>query len=117
MSFAGTQMFRRVRNGQGMWKAAGASSVHLSHRDTMSRDESRQGVPKIMKPRLVAGTVESQNTGLSSKPLELMVSMTVTDHHAYLCGEESGRALVAKPRPMSHSVKSHDTNQIFSDRD
>ena len=48
-------------------------------------------VPKIVKPRLIASTVESQNTGLSSEPLELVVSMTVTDHHAYLCGEESRR--------------------------
>ena len=73
-------------------------------------------VPKIMKPRLVASTVKSQYAGLFSEPLELMVSMIVTDHHAYLCGEQSRRAFVSEARPMSHSVKSQDADKIFSDR-
>ena len=34
-----------------------------------------KGVPKIMKPRLIASSVESKYGSFSSEPLELMVSM------------------------------------------
>jgi len=55
-------------------------------------------VPKVMEPRLIAGTVESQYPGFLSQPLELMVSMIVADHHPYLCCEKR-RGGVGTPLP------------------
>jgi len=45
-----------------------------------------------------------------------MVSMIVTDHHPYLCGEECRWAFVTEARPMPQSVKSQKADKIFSDR-
>jgi hypothetical protein len=73
-------------------------------------------LPKIMQPRLIAGTVKSQYPGLPSQPFELMVGMIVSDHHPYLGGEEGRWALVPHTRTMAHSVKSEDADKILSDR-
>ena len=61
-------------------------------------------MPKIVEPRLIAGTVESQYPGFLSQPLELMVSMSVADHHPYLCGEKCRGSLVPDARTMSQSI-------------
>ena len=68
-----------------------------------------------MQPRLEARTVESQYAGFFSQPLELMVSMIVTDHHAYLGGKKRRGPLVPYAWPMSDSVKSQDADEIFPD--
>src|ERR1035438_447901 len=42
VSSGGTRTFPPRRSGQDMWRAKGAFAVHLSPRDTMSKDESQQ---------------------------------------------------------------------------
>lgn len=44
-----------------------------------------------------------------------MVRMIVANHHAYLGGEKSRRPLVPYARPMSDSVESQNTDEIFPD--
>jgi hypothetical protein len=73
-------------------------------------------LPKIMEPRLITSSIESQYAGLPPQPLELMVRMIVSDRHSYLCGQKGRGPLVPEARPMSHSVKSQDADKIFPNR-
>ena len=91
-------MFRRLDSAQGMWIAEEAFSALFSLAVPSQKTSYGEGVPKIMQPRLVARTVKSQHSGLFSQPLELMSSMIVTDHHAYLGGKKCWRPLVSIPK-------------------
>jgi hypothetical protein len=72
-------------------------------------------VPKIVEPWLVAGSVESQYSGLLSQPLELMAGMIVSEHHANLCREDCRWALISHTWTMPPSVKFQDADKILSD--
>ena len=67
-----------------------------------------------MQPRLITSSIESEYAGFFPQPLKLMVSVIVSDHHSYFCGQHRRGTLVPETRPMPHLVESQDADKIPS---